>query len=132
MIPCELDLTTTPFFYTKILTYEIDLPPSENKIGFILLNDEKFTIPYVTDTMPNSSLSHKLPTQAKKNVWIISINVEETITYQCVLDEFNVHLDPRGKYKVNISLCRRKSYQSTYIENICSRFDQVRPVISHI
>ena len=36
------------------------------------------------------------------------------------------------KSKVNISICRRKSYQRTYIENICSIFDQARPVVSHL
>ena len=34
LIPCELDLTSTPFCYTKILTYEIELRPSGNRLGF--------------------------------------------------------------------------------------------------
>ena len=38
----------------------------------------------------------------------------------------------RGKSKIDISLCRRKSYKRTYLEEIRSRFDQVRPVVSHI
>ena len=49
LIPCELDLTSTKFSNTKIITYEIDLPPSGNKIGFNLLDVEDFTINYVTD-----------------------------------------------------------------------------------
>ena len=71
LITCELDLTSTPFCDTKILTYEIELPPSGNKIG---LDGEYFTIPSVIDKIPNSPASHKLPTQYKKNVWIIAIN----------------------------------------------------------
>ena len=51
LIPCELDLTSTPFSDTKNFTYEIELPPSGQKIGFNLLDDEDFTIPYVTDTI---------------------------------------------------------------------------------
>ena len=39
LIPCELDLTSTPFCDTKILTYEIELPPSKNIIGFKLLDN---------------------------------------------------------------------------------------------
>ena len=31
-----------------------------------------------------------------------------------------------------MSLCRRKSYQRTDLEEIRSRFDQVRPVVSHL
>ena len=31
LIPCELDLTSTPFCDTTILTYEIELPPDGNK-----------------------------------------------------------------------------------------------------
>ena len=50
------------------------------------MDGEYFTIPYVTDTILNSSDVHQLPTQAKLNVWIILINVEEPITYQGALD----------------------------------------------
>ena len=78
-IPRELDLTYTPFSDTIIITYEIDLPPSGKKFGFNLLDDEYFTIPYITDIIPNSPAGHQLPPQAKQNLWIISINVEETI-----------------------------------------------------
>ena len=65
-------------------------------------------------------------------MWIIAINGQDNITYQGALDELNIHQTTRGKYKVNISLCIRKSYQRTDLEEICSRFDQVRPVVSHI
>ena len=34
LIPCELDLKFTPFHDTKIITYELELPPSGNKVGF--------------------------------------------------------------------------------------------------
>ena len=53
LIPCEIDLSSTPFLYTTILTYKIELPPSGKKVGFNLLGDEYFTIPYITDTIPN-------------------------------------------------------------------------------
>ena len=74
MTSCELDLKYTPFNNTKILTYKIELPPSGKKIGFNVLDDEDFKIPYVTDTIPNSPVGHQLPTQAKQSVWIIYIN----------------------------------------------------------
>ena len=54
LIPCELDLTSTPFSDEKIITFDIELPPSGMKIGFNLLDDEDFTIPYITDTILNS------------------------------------------------------------------------------
>ena len=60
MIPCELDLTSTPFIDETIITYDIELPPSGKKIGFNLLDDEDFTIPYITDTIPNSLDGHQL------------------------------------------------------------------------
>ena len=65
-------------------------------------------------------------------MWIVTINGEEPITAQGVLDELNRHQTPRGKSKIKISLCRRKSYQRTDLEEIRSRFDQVRPVVSHL
>ena len=86
LIPCELDLTSTPFSDAKILTYEIELSPSGKKVGFNLLDDEYFTIPYITDKTTNSPSSHKLTTQARQNVCIIAINGEEPITAQGTLD----------------------------------------------
>ena len=65
-------------------------------------------------------------------MWIVAINGEEPITSQSVIDELNRHQTPQGKSKIKISLCRRKSYQRTDLEEICSRFDQVRPVVSHL
>ena len=75
-IPCELDLTSTPFSDTKIITYEIELPPSGKIVGFNLMDDEDFTILYITDKIPNLLAGHQLPPQAKQNVWIIAINGE--------------------------------------------------------
>ena len=89
MIPCEPYFTSTPFSNTTILTYEIWLPSSGKKIGFNLLDDEDFTILYVTDTIPNSPAGRQLPTQVKHDVWIIDINVKEPITDQGALDELN-------------------------------------------
>ena len=51
LISCEPDLKSTQLSNTTILTFEIELPPSGKKIGFNLLDDEDFTIPYVTDTI---------------------------------------------------------------------------------
>ena len=65
-------------------------------------------------------------------MWVIAINGEEPITAQDVLDELNNHQTPRGKSEIKIIIFRRKRYQRTDIEEICSRFDQVRPVASHL
>ena len=69
MIPCETDLTSTPFWDTTVLTYEIVLPPDERKAGFNLLVDEDFIIPFVINTISSSPSRHQLPTQDKKNMW---------------------------------------------------------------
>ena len=76
MIPCELHLTYTQFSDTIVIAYEIELPPSGKKVGFNLLDDEDFKIPYITDTIPNSPAVHQIPSHAKRNVWIMAINVE--------------------------------------------------------
>ena len=131
MIKYELDLTSTLFCDTKILTYEICLPSSVKKDGFNLMSDEYFTIPSITDTIPNSPVVHQLPTQAKRKFWIIAINGEEPIIAQGAFDELSRHQNPRGKYKVGITLYRMTSSQRKDLEEINSRFDQVRPVVSH-
>ena len=66
MIPRELDITSTMFCDSTIITYEIELPLAGKKFGFNLLDDEEFTIPYVTDTIPNFPSGHQIPTQVKK------------------------------------------------------------------
>ena len=132
LTPCKLDLTSTPFSDETIIAYEIELPPSGKKISFNLLDDEDFTIPYISDTIPKFPAGHQLSAQAQKNVWIISINGEKPITAQGVLDELNCHQNPRGKSNIKISLCRRKNYQRKDLEEIRSIFYQVRPVVSHL
>ena len=74
LIPCEIDLASTTFSDDTTITYEMELPPSGKKIGFNLLDDEDFTIPYIIDNIPNSPAGHQLPSQAKRNVWIVAIN----------------------------------------------------------
>ena len=103
--------------------------PLESKFGFNLLDDKDFTIPYITDTTPNSPAGHKLTTQAQQNLWIIVINGEDATTAQGALDELNHHQNQHGKSKDDISICRRKNYQRKYLEEIRSKFDQVRPVV---
>ena len=76
LIRCEFYSTSTPFSDNKIITYDIELLPSGNKIGFNGLDDKDFTIPYITDNIPNLPAGHQLPSQAKINVWIININGE--------------------------------------------------------
>ena len=97
MIPCGLDITSTQFFYTTIITYEIELPSSIKKVGFNLLDDEYFTIPFVADTIPNFPTGRQLPTQAKRNLGIIAINGEDNSTVEYALDELNRHQNWRGK-----------------------------------
>ena len=48
-----------------MIKYEIELPSSRNKVGFNLLDDEYFIIPYITDTISNSPVVHQLSAQAK-------------------------------------------------------------------
>ena len=109
LILYELDPTSTTFSDTIDITYGIEFPSSGKKVGFNLLYYEDFTIPHITDTIPNSPAGHQLPSQSKLNLWIIAINGVEPITAQGVLDELNTHQTPRGKSKIKISLYRRKS-----------------------
>ena len=108
------------------------LLPAENGMGFNLLDDKDFTIPYLIYTIPNSPESHKIPTQDKKKLWIIDINGEKTITAKGALDELQHHQIQRGKSKVKISIYRRKRYQSTHIEEVWSICDKYRPVFLYI
>ena len=85
-----------------------------------------------TDTIPNSPAGRQLPSQAKQNLWIVDINGEYPITAQGVLDGLNCHQTPQVNSKIKISLCIRKSYQRTDLEEIRSIFYQVRPVVSRL
>ena len=65
LIPCELDLTSTPFSDTTIITYEIELLTYGNKFRYNLLDGEVFTIPYINYTIPNSPAGNQISSQAK-------------------------------------------------------------------
>ena len=65
LIPCEINIKYTLSSDKKIIIFEIELPSSGKKVGSNLLDDEYFTIPYITDTIPNSPVVHQLPEQAK-------------------------------------------------------------------
>ena len=65
-------------------------------------------------------------------MWIISINVKYPITSQGALYLLQFHQNQHVKYKVNIVIFLRKSYQRTYLEDIWFICDQVRTVVSHL
>ena len=48
------------------------------------MGDDDFNIPYILDTIPDSQADHQLPSQSKKNVWIVEINGGEPITAKCL------------------------------------------------
>ena len=125
LIKWKLDITSNTFSDETIITYEIELPPSGKKIGFNLLDDEDFTIPYINDTNPNSPAGNQLPSQAKINVCIVAINGEDLITAQGVSDALNFHKTTWGKSNIKISLCRRKIYQRTDLEEIHYASDEI-------
>ena len=132
MIPCELDLKSTAFCDTVILTYETYVSPVGNKIGFNLFYNEGFTIPYFIDKISNSPDIFQITKQAKKNLCIIDISGEELIMVQGARDEVHRHQTQRVKSKVNISIFRSNRYQRKYFEEIQYRFDRVIPVVSHL
>ena len=127
----SLLFTPKSLIFTPKLFSHIELPSDGNKIGFNLLDDEYFTIPYVIDIIPNSPAGHKVMTHTKKYVWIIYDNGEKPMKHQGALDELQHHKTQRGKSEAKISLCRSNIYQQKYIEDIWYIFDQVRPVVSH-
>ena len=61
MFLCETDLTSTEFYDTLIITYEIEIPAAVKKIDFNLLDYKDLTILYIVDKIPNSPDVNKLP-----------------------------------------------------------------------
>ena len=76
LLPCDIYLRYIEFCDTTFITYELELPPNSKKIGFNLLDDDGFIIPYILNKFKNSHSNHQLPTQAKNNLWINDINGE--------------------------------------------------------
>ena len=115
---CVIDIISTPFCDATIITYEIELPPYGKIIGFNFLGDKEFTIPYIIDTVPNFPSWNQLPTQVKKNVWIIAINGEEPITGKgALLYKLRIRHTRHGKSNINISSCQIKKSTSGQICN---------------
>ena len=132
LVPCYLDIKSTPLHDATIITYVIYLPPSENEISFNLLYDGDFTILYIIDKIPNSPAGHQFPIQAKIIVWTISIHGEESITKKGELGELKNYHNQREESKVDTGLFQSKIHQFTDIEELWSRFDQIRPLVYHL
>ena len=96
------------------------------------MDDKDFTKPYIIDKVPNPRAVNQLTTQAKNNVCTIDINREECITEKGSLYELQRYQTQPIKSKVNISLLPSKIYLNTYLEELWTIFDQIRPVVSHI
>ena len=103
-IPFELDLSSTPFGYEKIITYEIELPTAGKKIGSNLMDDDEFTIPYIIGTITNYLTFHLLLKQTKKIFRITTINRENPITSIGSLEKLHYYNTQFGNSKVNIIL----------------------------
>ena len=96
----NLILHSLHFVILKFLQIKLSYLPLEKKLVFILLDDDEFTIRYITDAIPNSPAGHQLLTQAKQNLGIIAINEEYPTTSQGELDELNHHQNPSRNFKV--------------------------------
>ena len=110
----------------------MELPPNGKNIGFNLLDDEDLTIPYVVDTILYLPAFYQLTTHANKNMWFMDINSEEPMISQGAIDELQRHHNQRVKFKFKASLYISKIYQRKNLKYIQSRFDQFRPVVSHL
>ena len=112
--------TSSTLFCVKLIVHPLHLVmrqlshmtlsylPLERKL--VLIYWMMRILKYLTSPIPNSPAGRQLPSQAKRNVWIVAINGEEPITDQGVLDEPNRHQNLRVKSKIKISLCRRNNY----------------------
>ena len=74
------------------------------------MDDEHFKIPYIPDTITNSTDGHQLQKHYKNNLCIIGINEEDPIMAKGALDELQRYQTLCSKSEVNISLCMSKSY----------------------
>ena len=63
---------------------------------------------------------------------IIVINGEETIIYQGTLDDLNHHQTPCGKIQGQYQYINKEELPKEISLRHFPRFDQVRPVISHL
>ena len=74
------------------------------------MNDYDLTISYIPYTIPNYPTGHSISTQSKKNMWIFLIDGEGPVTDKGSLEEIKHHQYNNDKSKVNIGLCKMKSY----------------------
>ena len=64
----------------KFITYRIQLPTTENKIGFNLIGDDDFKTPYILDTIYKYPEGKQILTQATIYFFNICINIKYLIT----------------------------------------------------
>ena len=100
-----------------------------NKIGPNFMDDDDSNIIYVVDMLPNSPVGCQLPSQAKKNVWIMNFGGEEPIKEKVALEYIKRHQSNKVNSKFNIIICKIKYFQCTDLKELRSGFDQIIPVV---
>ena len=127
--PCNDTLTHahSAFDLEELFTYEVTLP-STGPLGLVFENDQDFGLPLIVSMASDSPFLVGCKKSYRKNMWIISLHYEETITIERVMEYINF-LREENILTVSVTLGKRPVTSPTLrYQEYRSRFDTMRPV----
>ena len=84
------------YFIIHQFSHKIELSFDGNKIGFNILDDKYFTIPYVIDTIQNLSAGHQALTQA------LSMEKNPPQIKSCLINSIAIRLDLENTRSISV------------------------------
>jgi hypothetical protein len=131
-----LPMKTSPFDDDEIKSVTITIPPTTKTLGFHLLDDHIYNLPYILECTKGSFAWDALPPKYRRHAFIININNEGPITA-----EFAIKLIKEAQLsdtKLQMDLVKRNPKSITSLSMSRAMFDQLpslhpsRPIISTI
>ena len=123
-----MEYVPSPFAQHELFTYDVTLPQT-GTFGLVLQDDEHFGLPAIVSIETDSPFLKGCKKSLHRQAWIISIHQDEPITVDRTLEYMN-YLRRNNILTVKVTLSKRLTTQKTNYEELWSRFDNIRPIVS--
>ena len=123
-----LEYVPSPFQQHKLFTYSVTLPQTGG-FGLVLQDDEHFGLPVIISMEADSPFLKGCQKSLHRQAWIINIHQDEPITVERALEYMN-YLRKNNILTFKVTLSNRLTTQKTKYEELRSRFDSIRPIVS--
>ena len=130
-----LETSLHPMFEDSPVDVNMDLSPSDKRLGIKLAQCEYFNMPYMTQSLPGSTWRQSFGEEYWTNMWILSIDGNEPITCETVLRILRNAQKRKRTNSIHIIAVKRKHavIRTSLAENRAA-FNQIRfrPIVDAV